>query len=374
MLKKSLVIIFGVFLVIGISFMYRINASIDQTEINLNHDIPGIEVDEEIGDSPSVVSETNTEEVVVEEKPEDFYALLIGLDFRLEPFTLNTDTIIVAHVIPQNKSVKLLSIPRDTRIDFDGQLLNLTSYRQTNPQFAKINSTFSDGYQHTYIESQKDPSILSGKYLKVNNAWLHEELISSGMIVLREEVEDLLDIEIEYSFLVNFQTVVSLVDAVGGINIYVDRDMQYDDSVDNTSIHLNRGQQVLNGQNALNFARFRQDNRGEAFYSSDFDRSRRQQEVIQALMDKIASWENVNKVFDLLDIVTENFKTDMNKTKMLLLVKDFYGITSDSISTVPFEGNWQNPYVVITDEALDETRKNFKSIQPIDEKTELTSQ
>ncbi|NBI30654.1 LCP family protein [Chengkuizengella marina] len=369
MLKKSLLIGASIFLVIFISILYRVNTSLNDTEIT----IPDFnEIVKPTDESTMTTTKSNKEEE--KEKPEDFYALLIGIDFRVDPFTLNTDSIIVAHIIPQNKSVKLVSIPRDTRVKFDGQLLKLTSYRDYNPEYVKINSTFSDGYQHTYINSKKDPSILSGERITVNHAKLPEEYISSGMVVLRDEVEELLDIEIDYSFLVNFQTVVSLVDAVGGIDVYVDRDMQYDDSVDNTSIHLSQGQQILNGQNALNFARFRQDNRGEAFYSSDFDRSRRQQEVILATLDKIASWENINQVFELLDIVTENFKTDMNKTKMLMLVKDFYGISSDSIITVPFEGRWQSPYVVINDEALDKVKDDFKSIEMISNNSNLASQ
>src|SRR5690606_14735761 len=122
---------------------------------------------------------------------------------------------------------------------------------------------------------------------------IHEEYISSGIASLRGTLERFLSVPIDYTYLVNFETVVELVDAVGGVEIDVDRSMQYTAEFDGTSIHLEKGLQVLDGRNALNYSRHRLDDRGVNYESSDFDRGRRQQEVITALVKKITSWNNI---------------------------------------------------------------------------------
>lgn len=285
-----------------------------------------------------------------EEKPEDFYTMVIGLDIRENLFLLNTDALIVAHIIPQNHTVRLLSIPRDQRVTApDGHN-------------AKVNAIFAEGYNHAVREARKNPDLLSGKRVTIGGRSMHEEYVSSGIAALRETLEQFLDISIDYSFIVNFQTLVELVDAVGGIEINVDRDLHYT-TVNEGSIHLQKGLQVLSGEDALGYVRHRMDDRGEAYWSSDFDRGRRQQEVIAALANKIASWNNIGKAMNLLDIVTSNIKTDMKRTKMISLLTSYYGVASgDSIISVPYPGEWKNPYVELSDEQKEIMLREFKSI------------
>src|SRR5699024_9540696 len=110
-------------------------------------------------------------------------------------------------------------------------------------------------------------------------------------VTLRSKVEEVLDIDvIDYTFIVNFDTVTTLVDLVGGVEVDIKRSMHWDDSADGTSIHFEPGVQTLNGEEALNYARFRRDNRGGNYDSSDFDRGLRQQEVISAIVDELSSW------------------------------------------------------------------------------------
>jgi len=273
----------------------------------------------------------------VPKKSEDFYALMIGLDLRKDLFLLNTDSLIVAHIIPQNQTVRLLSIPRDQHvIDLEGK-------------DSKVNGIFAEGYNHAVQAGRDNPSLLSGKRVTMGGMKIREEYLSSGVVAIRETMEKFLGVEIEYSFLVNFQTVVELIDEVGGIDVYVDRDMIYT-TLNEGTINLKKGQQVLDGKNALDFSRHRQDDRGEAYWSSDFDRGRRQQEVITALVDKIASWGNVTKALKFLDIVTSNVKTDMTQTKMISLLTSFYGkLNGDSIVSIPYPGQWKYPYVELTE-------------------------
>lgn len=352
LLKISLAVI-AIILILATIFVFKIKSGIDNIGMDTSNPILHEDDLKDIEDREAA-REAAKEDTSIEqpEKPEDFYMLLVGLDMREDIFTLNTDSIIVFHVIPQNNIMKLVSLPRDLRV------INL---RQ---QPAKLNSIFADGYQHAVNEARKDPSLLSGTRVTIGPYRIHEEYISSGSVVLRETIEKYLDIDIDHTFLVNFQTVTSLVDAVGGINIYVDRSMQYDDPTDNTHIHLDKGWQILNGEDALNFSRFREDNRGPDFFSSDFERGLRQQEVIMALASELSSWTNITQIFNLLDIISTNFKTDMSRSEMISLIRRFHGhINSDSIISIPFEGTWKSPYVYIDDDKLEQVKQAFKSIE-----------
>lgn len=287
-----------------------------------------------------------------EETRYDFYTLIVGLDLRGDEFTLNTDSILVAHVMPKRQKVKLLSLPRDLRVT------------DLEDQTVKINSVFADGYMQARAKSRLEPELLSGKTVRLGQFNIYEELLSSGMVVLRETVEGYLDIPIDYTFLVHFQTVTELVDAVGGIEIDVQRTMIWEDNADGTGIYFEPGVQHVNGQQALNYARYRKDSRGERYDSSDFDRNRRQQEVIAKLVDKIVSWNSLPKVLDVIDIVAKHVKTDMGQTAMINLTKDFYGDwSSGSVETIAFPGYWKNPYVYIEDEDLIQVKEALKSFE-----------
>lgn len=317
------------------------------TAILKNHDVHT--------DSPlQLTPTTDSTDGEIIEKPEDFYALLIGLDYRTGSYTLNTDTIIVAHVIPQTEKVKLISLPRDLRVD------------SHSGEVRKINALFYDGYSHARWAASQDASLLSGKEITLGGWTVPEEYFSSGMVNLREHVEDILNINIDYSFLIHFETLIDLVDAIGGIEIDVERSMQYDDPTDNTHIYFEPGLQTLDGQQSLNYARFRQDNRGVAYYSNDFERSIRQQKIISAIADKITSWHSLSRANQILDVVASSIKTDMGKNEMLGFVRKYYDVfNGESLESIPFEGEWQNPYVVISDSDLQEVRESFISLESV---------
>lgn len=348
LIKKAALITAGVLIVVAAVVFYMIDDRLDDMEI----DTSNIIVPDRDNDLNTPIEPLSSLDSKAEEEPEDFYTLLIGLDQRGSDFTLNTDSLIVAHVIPQTQSIKLISIPRDQKV---------LNHKGDN---AKINAIFAEGYQAALLEARKKPELLSGKRVKIGQFNIHEEYISSGISNLRETLDRYLGVKIKYSYLINFETVVELVDAVGGVEINVDRTMRYTAQFDGTSIHLDKGLQLLDGRNALNYSRHRLDDRGTAYESSDFDRGRRQQEVITALVKKIASWNSLTKAMGLLDIITSNVKTDMKRTKMISLVRDFYGeLNSESIVSIPYPGEWVYPYVVVKPDLLEATLKQFTSVE-----------
>lgn len=255
------------------------------------------------------------------DKPKDFYVLVIGLDYRDNHDALLTDTLMVMHVLPQEPLIQLLSIPRDLLVE------------NTQGQMVKINSLFAEGYNLARKKADDDPSILTGDTVALGTRKMEKAILGGAMANTRNKIEQLLDIDIEHMVLVNFDTVISLVDAVGGIEIDVKRSMQYH----STDLYLEPGLQVLDGKNALGYARFREDDRGTRYYASDFERGQHQQEVVKALADKILSWGSLPKALNLLTLVSDTIKTDMDYKEMYTMMTKYYGMfKSSSFVSVPF--------------------------------------
>lgn len=162
-----------------------------------------------------------------------FTVLLLGSDEREDDPEMGarTDTIILARVDPVENTVSLVSIPRDTMVQIEGAGTN------------KMNATYFYGGP-------------------------------SGTIAA---VKDLCGIEIDHYAQVNFENMVSLVDAIGGIDVYVDETI---DDPEGAQGYIEAGQQHLDGENALVLARSRQ------FADGDYTRQVNQRKVILAIIEK----------------------------------------------------------------------------------------
>lgn len=169
-----------------------------------------------------------------------FYMLLIGSDARSDDPSMGarSDTNIVVRVDAKKGQLTLISIPRDTRIEIPGHGMN------------KFNAAYAFG---------KAPGVI-------------------------DAAEKLLDIDISHYAEVNFEELIDLVDAVGGVDIEVEEaidDPQADlDAMTRHNV-IPKGMQHLDGQEALAFARSR------AFASGDFARSAHQRQLIEAIVDKV---------------------------------------------------------------------------------------
>lgn len=283
-----------------------------------------------------------------ESAPEDFYILIVGMDTRPSSRTMNTDTLILMHVLPQHETIKMVSLPRDLRMESD-----------TNG-VRKINFLFYEGYLETLRKTQENPALLSGKKTSIGGLKFPEEHIGGGLAHLRDEIETWMGIDIRHIVLVDFESIISLVDAVGGIEIEVKRSMYYDDPTDGTHIRFEPGLQEMDGQQALNYARFRHDNRGPQYDSNDFERADRQQQIIMALTDKLVSWKSVGRLINITDIVSSSIKTDMTRSEMMSYIQKYYKtFDSSSLVSIPFNGYWEAPYVKISDEEFQKLKRQF---------------
>lgn len=176
-----------------------------------------------------------------------------------------SDSLMVATLNNANKSVKLLSIPRDSYVYI--------------PAF---------GYEDKITHAHTDVT---------------------GVNSTIETVEKMLNIPVDYYFELNFDAFIQIVDALDGIEVDVPYDLDEIDENDKKTIHLKKGVQTLNGSEALALARTRH-------YDNDFKRGERQQMILEAIVKKATSVTSFTKYDALLTAVGDNMTTDMAFSEM----------------------------------------------------------
>jgi polyisoprenyl-teichoic acid--peptidoglycan teichoic acid transferase len=172
---------------------------------------------------------------------------------------------------------------------------------------------------------------------------------------VRNVMSKLFGIDIKYSAVINFQGFADVVDALGGVEVDVDMRMKYTDSADGTNIDLEEGVQVLSGDKALDFVRYRKSNNGKNM-SSDFERNARQSQVIGALTDKMKSFDGVTKIGSVIEAVGNNLTMDMPSKEIKNMMSTYLGMSREDITFIPLEGTWRSPYVYLDEAKLDEAR------------------
>ncbi|MFS0821427.1 LytR family transcriptional regulator [Bacillus sp. 1P02SD] len=203
-------------------------------------------------------SDKRTEEIDIS-KADPISILLMGVDERSGDKG-RTDSLIVVTVNPNTKSMQMLSIPRDTRVEIVGR----------------------------------------GTQDKINHAYAF-----GGVDMTIDTVENFLDIPIDYYVKVNMEGLQQIVDALGGVQVNSTLAFSYEGA------SFTEGPQTLNGEEALKYARMRYDDpRG------DFGRQDRQKQVIQGIIDKGASFTSVTKIDDILGALGTNVTTDISFDEM----------------------------------------------------------
>ena len=119
-------------------------------------------------------------------------------------------------------------------------------------------------------------------------------------------VSQLLNIPITQYIALDRKALSKFVDTIGGVNIYVERDMNYEDPAGGTSIHLKKGYQRLTGDMSQQYLRFRTDDLG------DIGRVHRQQKFAEALLEKLISIETLPALPTIITIFNDNLDTNIN--------------------------------------------------------------
>ncbi|MBO5993752.1 MAG: LCP family protein [Acidaminococcaceae bacterium] len=200
-----------------------------------------------------------------------------------------TDAMIVASFDPEAHKISLISLPRDTMVILPGH----TGYE-------KLNSAYTYG----------------------------------GVAMSKQTIANLLRIPIHYYALANWKGFIEIINLIGGVDLYVDRDMHYEDPWANLKIDIKHGYQHLDGEKSGQYVRFRSDELG------DIGRVQRQQKFLKALGLQMFSVENIAKIPKLLATAKEYVETDMDTVTMLKAARSFNIMSDNNIKSGMLYGNF----------------------------------
>ncbi|WP_207668877.1 LCP family protein [Heliophilum fasciatum] len=217
-----------------------------------------------------------------------FNILLMAVDARPGETDARTDSLILANVDKQAQMAYLLSIPRDTRVMIDGHGVD-----------------------------------------KINAAHMH-----GGIPLTIKTVEQLTGQQINFYMKTNFDGFKEIVDTLGGIEIDVEKNMYHNEGDPGDFINLKKGKQRLNGEQALQYVRFRSDELG------DISRTQRQQKFLQALATQAFRVNTVWKLPALIPQLAKTVETNFDAGDLLALTMAFSNFSNEHLLVHTLPGNF----------------------------------
>lgn len=192
----------------------------------------------------------------------------LGYHALVNSFEGLSDTMLVLRFNPDDQRMSVLSVPRDTQANIPGYGVG------------KINHANSYG----------------------------------GPVLAAKSIGNLLGgVELDRYIRVNVQGIEKLIDALGGVTVYVPKDMKYTDHSQHLYIDLKQGEQHLDGEQAMQFLRFRYDGYG------DIGRVQRQQTLIRAVLEQALTPGNLVKLPKILSIVQSHIDTNLSVQELIAL-------------------------------------------------------
>lgn len=227
--------------------------------------------------------------------------LLLGVDKD----GTRSDTMMLLSYDGYSNRVNVLSFPRDTMVKSGGY-------------YQKLNGAMGVGLQNVKKGKDKEPE---------------EEII--------RQVKDLTGLPINYFVTIDFDGFKEVVDALGGVDFNVPYNMNYDDPVQDLHIHLQAGQQHLDGQKAHDFVRFRQNNDHTApgeYVHGDIGRIYWQQEFVKEFIKQKLKPQFLAKVTDVFDVIEKNVRTNYTMQDLLKHIEVLEDIKLEEIESYQLPG------------------------------------
>jgi polyisoprenyl-teichoic acid--peptidoglycan teichoic acid transferase len=236
-------------------------------------------------------------------------------------FSGRSDTMILLRIDPITDSVSLLSIPRDTQVEIPG--VGITKINDANVRGGAT------------LAAKTVSSVLNGapvdRYVRVSTDAFRE-----------------------------------LVDLIGGVEVYVPKRMEYEDKTQKLKIDLAPGQQTLNGSQAEQFARFRNDDLG------DIGRVQRQQALLKALRQKLVSPAIIPRIPSLLQAMQKYIDTNLSPEELLALVGAGRKLSEGNFKMVMLPGRFSTPsefaasYWIMDTAKRDRVMQQYFDVVPIE--------
>ena len=218
-----------------------------------------------------------------------------------------TDTMMVLNYNPATKRAKIVSIPRDTMIEIDSAV----------GENGKLQ-----------------------KYWKMNAAYA-----IGGDEEVTNQIQDILEIQINYLVKIDYNAFRNIIDAIGGVEMYIDQDMYYDDDSQDLHINFNAGETVnLDGKKAEEFFRWRKNNDGTGFANGDLDRIENQQKFVKKVIEKCISPSVVVKIPKILNVVKNSLDTNLDANQMLKYAMQLVKLSKEDVTMTTVQGGTKDIY------------------------------
>ena len=207
--------------------------------------------------------------------------LVMGIDgSENDGLPHRTDSMLLVSFNTVDKGVAILSIPRDTRVQIPNH----------------------DGYE------------------KINHAYAY-----GGEDLARQTVANFLNVPVHNYVLMDSKGFIQIIDALGGIGVFVENDMDYEDPKQGLEIHLKKGYQKLNGENSLKYVKFRNDELG------DIGRVLRQQKFLKAFISELFSVNGLSKIFYVKSTLEKSIDTNIDFTTAFKIANSFKSYSQDDL-------------------------------------------
>ena len=163
-----------------------------------------------------------------------------------------------------------------------------------------------------------------------DNKYINAAFYGSSPETLKEEIQNTFGIPVDYYILVDPKGFTALVDELGGVDVYIPEDMNYDDPTPGEELHIHyqAGTHHLNGKQALEVARFRHNNDGSGY--TDTGRAEMHRQMLVALAKKVVSWNSIPKVTAFVELFQTYVKTDLSASDMLFFATQAMGVDFSS--------------------------------------------
>ncbi len=229
--------------------------------------------------------------------PKPITVLVLGVSTDIN--TELSDTIMICSYNPSTHKSFILSIPRDTFVG-----ANKNSAKGSD----KINSMYS----------------------------------RKGVNAMIEKIEGITNLDIDYYAVVKNNALIDIVDAVGGVNFNVPINMNYDDPSQDLHIHLQAGEQLIDGAKAEQLLRFRHNNDGSSYPSSygdnDFGRMKTQRDFMVQTAKQTLTIGNIFRLPKISSAVFSNLETDLSFGTMIKYIPSALSFDMDSMQTYQLPG------------------------------------
>lgn len=232
---------------------------------------------------------------------------LIFLILGTDKSGYRTDSMMLVFYDTKTKTPSLFSVPRDYKVTLSEEVQKMIKH---NSPIVKL----TDLHSYAKMADLESPSSLT-----------------------TQAIEELLDIEVDHMVLFKTNAFRSVVDAVGGVELYVPQNMDYDDPTQDLHIHLKEGLQVLDGDKAEQFVRYRQNNSYQGY--GDFGRMQIQQYFLKEFLKTLFQFDTLTRFGSVFEAISDFITTDVTFQEALGLYSVVKHADLDRLSSHTLPGS-----------------------------------